>query len=544
MLLKPRSNLKLYLLIIASLVLSELNAQAQVETIKKTKEKTRSISADGGGGVVIGDSNSVTISLDGHTLGGVLPFDVPFNLIFAPSATDAVSFYQVSGIDCWYDIRQNWPDLEKIKADPAVYLKFRGSGSIDQEKKRYTIYIPGLRHSTDYFFVFVVKRTLTDDQQKAVVAALQPGLSKSVSEVSKNGTAEVSDAQFTALTTDAQAQATKAFASQGIKVKFGELSQEQHKTMLTALQNISTAYAVAAKHRDVVKKEVDLLRNADIKLRDFEVKYQQGIPDAANDNKVKALKNIFPLFPDAFNFPDGDAASKDSLVNNYIAACKELQDAAKLAVAAIPEFKDLGGNIVDFSEGLIEKYPRFVLDMQAVKAQNAAQTASFINSASGLLYSTSYITGTTTPGDFKTRSNNYLSADLGVALIPDLGLMTPYMGTNIYLRPINRDHSLTGLQFFERFSFLVGISVTSLSKTNYRSDLLGSNLNLITGAGFRVADFVRVNGGVAWYGQHAANPLNTNQVIGASFFVSLSFDIDVKTVFSSLFDSSKTALIH
>ncbi|QKJ32819.1 hypothetical protein HQ865_24705 [Mucilaginibacter mali] len=541
---KPAGYARFFcIVLLLKLLLCPSMTIAQVTEVKKTKEKTTTISGDSGA-VLIGDANAVTMTLDGHTFEGVLPFDVTFPIICTPGATDAVTFDQISGVDCWFDVKQDWPDIEKVKADPDKYLKQHVSGTIDLTKKRFTVVIPELKHSSNYFFVFVIKRVLTPTQQGTLTTALQGGLAKAVSEVSKNGTTEISDAQFSALMTDAKTQASAALAATGIKAKFDRLSGDQQKSMLTALQAISTAYVIAATSRRSVTDATSNIRNWDIKLRDFEAAFEQKVTDPVHDANVLALKAIFPLIPPVLDFKDGADALDDTKTNAYITACIALHDAVDKVIPGNSDFATLRSNLKDYTDGLRLKFPRFVSDMKAVQAQNAAQTANFISATAGQLYSTSFISGTSTPGDFQTRANWYVSADLGVALIPDLGLLTPYMGTNIYLRPVNKRHPLKSWQLDERFSFLVGVSVTSLAKTGYRSDLLGGTFNLITGAGLRIADFVRLNGGVAWYGQHASNPLNSNQAIGCSYFVSFSFDIDVKTVFSTLFDTNKTGLIH
>jgi hypothetical protein len=529
------------LIILLKLLFCPSMASAQVTQVKKTKEKTTTVSGDA---VLIGDSNSITMTLDGHTFEGVLPFDVTFPIICTPGTSDAVTFDQISGVDCWFDVKQDWPDLEKVKADPDKYLKQHVSGTIDLAKKRFTVVIPELKHSRNYFFVFVIKRTLTATQQGTLTTALQGGLAKAVSEVSKNGTTEISDAQFSSLMEDAKTQASTALAAIGVKARFSKLSSDQRKSMLNALQAISTAYVIAAAHRKSVTDATDNIRGWDTKLRDFEAAFEQKVTDPVHDVNVLALKAIFPLIPPVLDFKDGADALDDTKTNAYITACIALHDAVDKVIPGNSDFAQLRSNLKDYIDGLRQKFPRFVSDMKGVQSQNTTQTANFINATAGQLYSISYISGTSTPGDFQTRANWYVSADLGVALIPDLALLTPYMGTNIYLRPVNKQHPLKSWQLDERFSFLVGISVTSLAKTGYRSDLLGGTFNLITGAGFRVVDFVRVNGGVAWYGQHASNPLNSNQAIGCSYFVSFSFDIDVKTVFSTLFDANKTGLIH
>jgi hypothetical protein len=67
---------------------------------------------------------------------------------------------------------------------------------------------------------------------------------------------------------------------------------------------------------------------------------------------------------------------------------------------------------------------------------------------------------------------------------------------------------------------------------------MGNSFNLITGAGFRITDWVRISGGALWYSKFDANPLNTTQKIGATTFISISFDLRIKTALNNLFAPS------
>jgi len=544
---KPNRYLILGVRILAlflSLICLPDSIKAQVKQVKKVKEKTTTISD---GVVIVGSSPTVSMTLDGHTFSGTLPFDEPFQITCTPDAADAATFDDITGIECWFDVKGNWPDLEKVKQAPQDFLKWHITGTIDKKGKRFLLSIPELDPNRNYFFVFVIKRVLSSGDKAALVTKLKDELSSAVSKASKNGDKEISDAQFKTLLNNTLQLSKKALAGRGINVRFEELTADQLKTMLTALQNISSGYKTASTYRESVVDAVKNVNEWGNRLRNFEAQFEAKSANPAADPKVMALKAIFPLIPSVLQFPDGIANLTTPKCDAYIIACQSLKAAVKLIrdtqITGDGDFNKLYSDIEAYTTGLLTKFPRFVSEMQGIQSTNDIETQNFIESQADVLYSTSYVVGTSTPGDFVTRSNFYISADLGVAVIPELGLMAPYLGTNIYLRPVNKKHPLTRWQLDERFSFLIGLSVTSLSKTGVRTDLLGSNFNLITGAGLRVADFVRINGGAIWYGQRAANPLNSQQKIGASFFASLSFDIDVKTVFSALFDTNKITLI-
>jgi len=90
----------------------------------------------------------------------------------------------------------------------------------------------------------------------------------------------------------------------------------------------------------------------------------------------------------------------------------------------------------------------------------------------------------------------------------------------------------------KRFSLVMGVSFASVARPYVRTDLLGSSFNLMTGAGFRLNGWVHLSGGFLWYSKLDPNPLNTNTSIAKTPFISLSFDLRIKTAINTLFSSS------
>ncbi|HEY0654346.1 MAG TPA: hypothetical protein VGD65_14500 [Chryseosolibacter sp.] len=143
----------------------------------------------------------------------------------------------------------------------------------------------------------------------------------------------------------------------------------------------------------------------------------------------------------------------------------------------------------------------------------------------------------TTSAEFKTRANWYVSADLGmVYMFGNYGL-SPYLGTNVYLRPINKQAPLHGWMLDKRFAFLIGINLPLLGSTSTDSQkLFNKNPSLLTGAGLRLSHALRINGGLAW--MKLEESIITQRSIGWTPFCSISFDINVGTVFNKLLPSS------
>jgi len=140
------------------------------------------------------------------------------------------------------------------------------------------------------------------------------------------------------------------------------------------------------------------------------------------------------------------------------------------------------------------------------------------------------VAGSTT-GGFATQSNNYISADTGVACAPELSTCSVYVGTNIYLRPINKAAPLKQFgNFFQtlnrRTSFTLGLTVKGIGDNTTREDLFSSQ-SLVAGIGVRITNSVRLTAGSLVFKKLSPNPLSTDKKLTTTYFLSLSFDIDV-----------------
>ena len=76
-------------------------------------------------------------------------------------------------------------------------------------------------------------------------------------------------------------------------------------------------------------------------------------------------------------------------------------------------------------------------------------------------------------GNFDTFSNYYISADAGLLWSSEVDQVVPYVGTNIYLRPVNKNAPLRtlggfGHTFSRRFAFTLGLTAESVADTGQR----------------------------------------------------------------------------
>lgn len=144
-----------------------------------------------------------------------------------------------------------------------------------------------------------------------------------------------------------------------------------------------------------------------------------------------------------------------------------------------------------------------------------------------------------TMGNFMTRQANSINVDAGLMWAPELAEIVPYLGTNFYLRPVNKQASLSSLggfreTFTRRFAFtlaLTGSSIADQGAGATRDDLFASQ-SLLLGAGLRITDSARLGAGAIVFQRDDPNPLIAEEELYASWYLSLSFDIDVVSLFA------------
>jgi hypothetical protein len=157
----------------------------------------------------------------------------------------------------------------------------------------------------------------------------------------------------------------------------------------------------------------------------------------------------------------------------------------------------------------------------------------------------SIIAGSTT-GSFQTQSRNYISADTGIVCTPELGECNSYAGTNIYFRPINKAAPLNQFGgFFQtlnrRLSITIGLTATGVGDEKTRDDLF-NNQSLLLGLGARMTNSMRLTAGGLLFKELDPNPLVDDESLTTTYFLSVSFDIDVAPMLQGLSSLFKTGL--
>jgi hypothetical protein len=151
------------------------------------------------------------------------------------------------------------------------------------------------------------------------------------------------------------------------------------------------------------------------------------------------------------------------------------------------------------------------------------------------------VDGSTT-GNFATTQANYISADAGLLFAPQLSKGLSYVGMNFYFRPVNKDADLSQFgSFSRRFAMTLGLTVQSVADggdgtIQTRKDLFGSQ-SLVLGGGLRVTNSLRVAAGAVIFQKKDRDPLISKFSTGATYYFSLSFDLNVAKAFQGGFSS-------
>lgn len=136
--------------------------------------------------------------------------------------------------------------------------------------------------------------------------------------------------------------------------------------------------------------------------------------------------------------------------------------------------------------------------------------------------------------DLNTRAKRYISPDLGVAYLPQIGEATPYFGVTFFPLGYNRNVVQRGLRpYHSSFGLMLGLSATSLAKSDERKDLFG-NSNVLFGGTMRFFDVFRVSAGGVALRQLNPETQAPDAPVRLTYFTSLSFDFDVKGLFGGI----------
>lgn len=140
-----------------------------------------------------------------------------------------------------------------------------------------------------------------------------------------------------------------------------------------------------------------------------------------------------------------------------------------------------------------------------------------------------------TIGTFESRQKWQIAGDFGFAYGWEIGEAAPYIGTNFYFRPVNKQAPLRDInplrQPLRRLSATVGVVLTDIGDGRTRDPLIDTGkISLLAGGGYRFTDAVRLSVGVMIFRKRDPNPLINDNSLATSPYTSLSLDWDLQNL--------------
>jgi len=184
---------------------------------------------------------------------------------------------------------------------------------------------------------------------------------------------------------------------------------------------------------------------------------------------------------------------------------------------------------------------------QSVLAERARALAAMAEQIAAQLENDIRFVGTTM-ADWRTRATAYVSADVGLAYSEGIDSFFFYLGTNLYLGPVNRKAPLSfredGLvtSIRKRVAVTFGIPLNAFDNNSQvtladeRVALEGviASRPLLLGVGFRLTELVRFTAGTVFFKVKDPNPLIDDPRTRRTAFFSISVDWDVRGALGGL----------
>jgi hypothetical protein len=198
-----------------------------------------------------------------------------------------------------------------------------------------------------------------------------------------------------------------------------------------------------------------------------------------------------------------------------------------------------------FEFTLYEPHPK-----QKLPVQGVAPVCSFFEdqkkvNPSAFMTTDSFSIRASTQTDYTQR----FDTDIGIVHSSQAGYTGFASNVHFHLWPLNKSADLADFGFFEslkrRISVFGGLAVTKLGAEEDVTHLMGVGSPMV-GLGFRAPFYwqgleppflpgwlirpMRLNAGVIWFNQDDPNPLVDETTVKHDAFVSLSYDVDVKSI--------------
>ncbi|NQX43131.1 hypothetical protein HQN84_30055 [Pedobacter steynii] len=514
-----------------------------------TKQKTVTKTSTA---VLIG-ATEITLDISGRSFSDILPFDIPFILAGTQGVNSKITLDKIISIECFYKVRKDiknnekFPDPSEQKRyqdweDGRMYAFWENNGS----DAKWRLSIKELPPNRNFSFFFKFKRKLSDDEKTKLVNHAVKIIPKLINQKADNSVVSLSIKDMDEIMYATINQLNVDLMGSGQEIDEIALSEMNRKIVLKAMEEVAFAFEERIDEQESISMNFDALKGDSTAL----AKFLSGYKTSADKNagNVSAMNNVVNSLKSIFSYPKGENAINPENAKNYLNQIEYVK--AELEKAQFQDgspFNNIKNTFIGHLEDLARNFNEYIESINNTITITNTETNNFITAVVNSFEDEIIVNSSTINHNFVTRSNSFITADIGVALMPSIAKMVPYLGTNIYLRPINQDRPLFMKDLFKlrdfdrRFSLMLGLTYITLKKDGYRDDLMGT-FNLITGAGIRIADFVKVNGGVIWHTRLNPNPLNTNNTVRGLGFVSLSIDLQINTVFNKLFGANVITL--
>lgn len=537
-----------YLLFLFAFMISSINAQTPAagqapQSAAASQPPVKKVVTHYGP-IVTNSSANLTVNIGDVGFTGSLPFDEAFTINIPVNES-------LLNVDIWYrskpkpintnpptdtDGENGWHKLSEYPLGNSVNYKFA---------------VPALRPNKYYQFYFKYKRKpdaldkafLTTFTKETIIPELN---NKAIATMHRRPNFEFTNGEVAAIINTIKTKIRMYVTNKGLTVDFSMVNDRQYQNLFNSLKNVSNAFETSEVYKRTINSNTSAFSTTHQNFRAYRNTYNASGQTEEIHSNVEHMDNIL-LAVQAFLSPPFNAATPGPVLN-YTDNCQFiLHQLEMITIDGDPAYMSLKDTIIVFVKSNMNNIALYYQSLNDASDTANTQSNSFVDIVVSNLSNDIIIDGTTISGDFDTSASYYISGDLGVAAIPQFSKVVPYFGTNIYFRPVNKNITLAGSEddffwdgFGRRFSLMFGISISSVAKTNYRTDLFGGNFNLVTGAGFRITDYFRLNAGALWYQKLNENPLNSNSNIQPAFFVSFSIDLDVKTALDNLFPTRKT----
>ncbi len=480
-------------------------------------------------------------------------------------------------IDANKDVKLNGTLITKNNADAGTLEWKRNYLNATGTADNFYFFVPPLDAIKTYVFEFTVYRAVNSAESLEINSLLRPLIKKQITNILKEATLKDKLVVELGNTGNANRQKLVSSSAQIITDYYTQrnipVSVDAVTAALTANVNqyiekyLTDPLSVKATKFQALTRDIKTFQSTSGISADATLKYLLDHPAdfTLNDDDQKLMNVLYVPVPlnnleGVTVNPAGIDLNTDNAellldltfantnldrLDHYIAALNKIRLDKELnkklttglhGAESTGKIEELINKIKEFRTTLELVSFRLKAYMDATKALDDAFTAATFD------FKITFPLTVTMPGitsaEFVTRGEWYITADLGFAciLLKPTAQIRPYLGVNFNIFPINRqaDYSLfksikaKNIKYFLRgISVVTGVSVMALGTTEKYTDLFGTT-SLLTGAGLRITDGLRLTLGSFWSYRKPANVLTDNKKLVSDFYASLSLDWDLR----------------